>query len=478
MFPAQKRETQPEMAPMHPRPPTANGFGKVLTSIQGLQQRLEDFSVEDAGRAEAKAKILIQQLVLLQSKLENLAESKQFVACANRTISELPEENFDDVAPDGLENHPQLHAIVQASKLIPLHRLLEAAKGGAGRFLDPEAGSLDIPVLAAQENVAAPDTATLPPSASLELSESAAYREAAPSEAVIAEHPVSSELTPVDDDEPRVLSDGIEPNAFHEAIADRSSDFELVGRQTIEASERTERSHTEKPAPSGKTQRNKSQTSAMSDSLFDQRLLSELIETYGEFAVTPNLSTAVEVPQAAEILFPEIEAPAAQQETPSPLELQSHEPEALSTREIEPAKPVEPQTLPTLLVSLKPTEAKSTEIVAIPAPKTHQPDPIKEVEKVPTLRKHGELDRQLKSIIKDYGEYDLYSHRSPTNFRTAAIAAFVLLGLVLGGFYFFKTPASHSPAAVSTAGQPGDADSAVNGDAGAQSVHAPKSQTK
>ena len=68
--------------------------------------------------------------------------------------------------------------------------------------------------------------------------------------------------------------------------------------------------------------------------------------------------------------------------------------------------------------------------------------------------KHGELDRQLKSIIKDYGENDLYPRQNSLNVKIAGIVAFALLGLVLGGFYFFKTPAPMTSAPVNSSAQP------------------------
>ena len=125
MLPAKKQEARPE-TPQNSPVSSTMGFGKVLTSIQGLQQRLEDFSVEDVVRTEGNAKSLVLELSQLQIKLETLAALKQFVASANLLISEIPEENFEQIAPDGLENHPQLHAIIQASKLIRLHRLMRA----------------------------------------------------------------------------------------------------------------------------------------------------------------------------------------------------------------------------------------------------------------------------------------------------------------------------------------------------------------
>src|SRR6267142_5100632 len=141
MLPAKKQEARPE-TPQNSPVSSTMGFGKVLTSIQGLQQRLEDFSVEDVVRTEGNAKSLVLELSQLQIKLETLAALKQFVASANHLISEIPEANFEQVAPDGLENHPQLRAIIQASKLIRLHRLMQAAKAGAESIpFDLEAGS-------------------------------------------------------------------------------------------------------------------------------------------------------------------------------------------------------------------------------------------------------------------------------------------------------------------------------------------------
>jgi len=53
---------------------------------------------------------------------------------------------------------------------------------------------------------------------------------------------------------------------------------------------------------------------------------------------------------------------------------------------------------------------------------------------------HGELDRKLKKLIKDYGEVDLYSQRSWIKTKLRAIGAFGVLGVVLSGIYFFSAP--------------------------------------
>jgi hypothetical protein len=58
-----------------------------------------------------------------------------------------------------------------------------------------------------------------------------------------------------------------------------------------------------------------------------------------------------------------------------------------------------------------------------------------------SARSANDLDRQLKKLIKDYGENDLYSSRSgslKTKLRVGG--AFVVLALVLGGIYYFSEP--------------------------------------
>jgi hypothetical protein len=52
--------------------------------------------------------------------------------------------------------------------------------------------------------------------------------------------------------------------------------------------------------------------------------------------------------------------------------------------------------------------------------------------------KRDEIDRQLKNIIKDYGEYDLYQRHSSLNLKVVGILTFAFLALVLGGLYFFR----------------------------------------
>lgn len=61
------------------------------------------------------------------------------------------------------------------------------------------------------------------------------------------------------------------------------------------------------------------------------------------------------------------------------------------------------------------------------------------------MKKEGDIDRELKKIIKDYGEYDIYSHKNQINLKFAGVGAFLLLVAVLSGFYFLSSSKSQEP---------------------------------
>ena len=133
---------------------------------------------------------------------------------------------------------------------------------------------------------------------------------------------------------------------------------------------------------------------------FDQRLLDDLIKNYGEFVASPVASAQAGAPTA-------------------------------------PSRPA-------------PVQADHRDLRAS---ETSQP----QAKSVPSVRKEGQLDRELKKIIKDYGEVDLYSNRSPITLKIAGIAAFLLLGALVAGFYFYFSPSKaavdNAPAGRSTMDQ-------------------------
>jgi hypothetical protein len=382
-----KQEMPTDEPPESSRAPTATGFGKVLSSIQGLQQRLDDFSIDEVSRAQAKAYALIQSLDDFQSQLTALAKLKDAIASATAQVGAIPEENIDVISADGLESHPQLRAIVQAGRLIRLHRSLRAAQASIeSSTLDLQQGQSDPEFPHREATYSASDTSSLFSRPELKL----------PPAAGNAEAPIEH-------------SPGAENIQCDTNLAAGASKGVLAPPSSLPAAAVT--------AAAGARSLQDKNLVVKAD--FDQRLLNDLIETYGEFAIAPNTAKSVV----------------------SPI---TNLPEALEVAQA-----------PGHLISLQPTPAEPAFVKSIAGAPLGLPAPGKKFARasapstVPSIKKQGEIDRQLKRIIKDYGEYDLYSPQKSMNFKMVAIVGFVLLGLILGGFYFLKASPT-VPAAIET----------------------------
>ena len=400
MLSVQKQQIPSDTSPESSRPTTATGFAKVLSSIQSLQQRLDDFSVEEVSSAHAKTHTLIREIDNLQAQLNTLVQLKDAVLGVNAQIATIPEENFDLVGPNSLEKHPQLGTIVQAGKLIRMYRMLKAAQASAESSFDLQ-GSIS-------NGDALPDQTetlgnALPPSLEKVLESSpAASPLATPPGAntEIAAEP-DQRFAPLENSPP--AHDSKTPATYNIAELKLEETPETVSHRKDDASQLN----------SG----DKGALSRKENPHIDQRLLSDLIENYGEFAISTRPTTeAIEMPP-----------PAVKQVASTSTDLVLFE---SPSAELALANP-----------------AGRGELLGFPASRQEREEPLFDGPS-PNFKSQGELDRQLKSIIKDYGEYDLYPHRKRLNVKTAVIAAVAALILILGGFYLFKAPSASSPSAI------------------------------
>jgi hypothetical protein len=472
MLTAQNKETPIDAGLSIGSTSTIGGFGKVLNSIQGLQQRLGDFSIEDVTSAEGKANTLIRRLALLQNKLDRLANLKHCLADAEDRIRQTPEPDYDLIGPASLEKHPQLHAIVKANKVIRLHRLLKIAKASAESVsFDPEVGRLEVtspltpaiaptkaqkypePVAKIEPEVNADKHATARPGgkvspsqvielpapptptsidtetfsglASEEAEPMAAVEDNAPSLARVELEPTqctySEASTPIvpTDTPPEPLPVGetkVEIYATEAAIDPSSPARECMQdlQTPIPATPHRLQSNVVTSTTAPEFDDERALTSI--DSVFDQRLLDELIQNYGEFApfAKASASRLEALKDDSNVATPGVGTSTAPIEAPLRAEPKFVAPEPVTV-----------------------VEATAVEIVEVSAP---------------SVRSNGDLDRQLKKIIKDYGEYDLYSHSSHSSvtLKKSGIAAFIILGLVLSGVYFLRAPAKATPTQVNS----------------------------
>lgn len=390
MMPAKLQDAPPVAKKGEPVPRQAVGFGKVLNSIQGLQQRLDDFSVDDVSQAEAKAATLIRELSSIQLKLTIVPLIKRAFHDAQRAIGNLRDETLEVAALSGLEKYSSLSAVLSTA-----NRLQQVVRSAPERPRTREPVSkqkrdLSQPV---PVNEIAPADDTEWVLGDLELHNPGSARKAAPDTgAVVAEtHPQISEN-------------------FHFGS-------ETAGRGAAESSE----------IKSGHSSDGKESRDSMS---FDRRLLDDLIKSYGDFTSFSESQRAPEhgsqpmSPDAKEAK-PIVKSPGAQ-------------PAHIEDREPADAAPASSRTE-------KPPEAIS--IV--------QPEKRRSGNETGTsLNRRDDIDRQLKRIVQDYGEYDLYSHRSSISTKVAGLLAFALLGLLMAAFYLFKTPSGVASHPVHSTEQP------------------------
>ena len=461
-LPVEKQDTSRHDTNTNAQGPAASGFGKVLGSIQGLRQRLGEFSLQDISAAETGVRSWVNQLIALRDNLDDLVQLKQAVIESQRRIDDIPELNFDLISLDSLEKHPQLHAIVQASKLIRFHRLMKAAQTSADAVtLGSESNEFRVPELpAAHDDLAQsrpdPDAAVaeqeIAPEQNLTASEpqtaadhgsiesldtmdttvAIAAPPPPPKETLAVVRKESSRATSIEenfsaqtdqDNKPPMdwsfdlgeISSAVGENSSaslnfvfpDETFSDQkrapmnspkivlpppavpaanaaSNPGSNESRELVVGKDKLE---TEENATPAEAQTDASKARNPHDSAIDQRLLDELIKNYGDFAATRNLPATLEASKPA---APKYDNPAVET---SPL----------------------------------------------------FDEPIATARQLSNVKKAGDLDRQLKKIIKDYGENDLYPRQSLVNLKTGGIAAFAVLGLVLGALYLFRAPKAASP---------------------------------
>src|SRR2546430_7468173 len=103
MLSAQKEQKRLKVVSSTSNTPNLAGFGKVLTSIQGLQQRLDDFSVDDISEATEKARTLAVRLSELQRQLATLTEINESIATVRTAVDHAANETRELTKLEGFD---------------------------------------------------------------------------------------------------------------------------------------------------------------------------------------------------------------------------------------------------------------------------------------------------------------------------------------------------------------------------------------
>jgi hypothetical protein len=343
------------------------------------------------------------QLGELQRTVRALAEMKQRMSRLQKAVQQAEAESLERSRLATLVEPIAVQSIARVGTLLKFQRvikLLKEAKSGSGVSASADAGAKTPPLPKPVEVIPASpknerELGTGLPAIRHELPESSA------SETTVDVRSEDLEQTEATLHPPPVEID-FEPNEpfSHEpdnAIFDEST-TSIEPREIIAEFADTR----DEPLPSHAIYEAdteiaavQTQMAASEEADFDQRLLDDLIKDYGEFTILPSST-------------PKPEAKKEPKPEPTP-----------ATPRVKASAPVVPSTQPNL----------------------------------PSPRKDGELDRKLKKLIKDYGEYDLYSRQTPLKLKTGVVAAFLVLTLIFSGFYFFSSPKPAVPASASSASQ-------------------------
>jgi hypothetical protein len=337
----------------------------VVKSIEGLQQRLEDFSITEVSQAHKSAQTLTTRLADLQRKLAHVANIKHAVAASRSAVEAALSDWFHPDSVDTAEKPLRPDNFTHPSKLIIFPRMNKPT----------EASAACIGASASARSEA------IPPSRSAVLGDTAESANSEQSREESAEPQEKNDIayfipaTALESEPTRE-----EPQFFEEVSAAVAPQFEAHPQQRQSGI-----SHSAAAVPD---ERN-TQT-PVSNPDFDQRLLNDLIQNYGEFAGSSAAGAVVEESERA----------------PSTARISAGA--AANASDLEPAD--------------------------------------KQIEGV---SKQNEIDRQLKNLIKDYGQYDIYSPQRRMSLRNGLIGASVLVGILVSGFYYFSSKTANLPAASS-----------------------------
>jgi hypothetical protein len=431
MLTAQKENNPLETQPLPQRPPTMRSIDRMVNSIEGLRERVEGFTLEQLSEVEQRLRAMSRRLGELQRTLNALAEIKQRIIRLQKPVAQAEAESLEQSRLATLAEPIAVQSIAHVGRLLKFRRvikLLKEAKSVSGvlKSADPQFRTLvvpkpfeTVPEPATNEPELAPDLGSI----EYELSERSANEtpvdvtreDLEQTEAILhpdpaeaefdSNEPFSNESTDVmffDDNTASIHRRGInaefedtreEPQpSYVAALTDTDSGMDEA---IFEEFKGTGNMEAHLAIPETETVETTVQTheAASEEADFDQRLLDDLIKDYGEFTILPGSTPRREAKKEPklELITPE--------------------------RRVEASATVNPASQQNL----------------------------------PLQRKDGELDRKLKKLIKDYGEYDLYSRQTPLKLKTGIVAAFLVLTLIFSGFYFFSSSKSAAPVNASSA---------------------------
>ena len=481
MLTAQKENSPLDNEPL-PQRPNARSLDRMVNSIEGLRERVQGFTLEQVSEVDQRLRIMSLQLAELQRTVNALAEIKQRMSSLQQAVQKSEAESLEQnrlatlVEPIAIQSIARIGTLLKFQRVI---KLLKEAKSGSGLSAPADARAKTPPLpkpievipVSKNERELETDLPTIDHELSGRSHPVVAIGEApGESEAVLHRARAQIDLEFV---LPEAVETFPEPSANGQQVAtdlpaiehelpERSAD-EIPFDVTSEALEQVETSHYATPKEMD-FEPNEPISNEPSDGIFfdDNTVSIQPREIVAEFADTRD------EPPSQETIFEEfkgtgnMEVHSAIPETEtSETTLQPHSSTSddadFDQRLLDDL--IKDYGEFTILPSSIPKAETKREAKLDPTPAAPQINasarPIAPTQpNLPVTRKDGELDRKLKKLIKDYGEYDLYSRQTPLNLKTGVVAAFLVLTLIFSGFYFLSSRKPAVPASPSSTSQP------------------------
>jgi hypothetical protein len=401
MLTAQKENNQINPKSLIHGPPTLRSFEKVVHSIDGLRERVQGLAVEQLSETERQLQTVSLRLGALQQTVSTLSEIKGLISKMEEMLPQAQAAAVDASMLASVDSFT-LHSLTYLRNLGKFRRIIKLVNAAKSVSVLSDSSDRNDQAIILDFDANAEPSSLNQFVAKLAAIEHP-FAETVENSAIVGtagegteqwEH--SQGLATSERDPVWTEPNGNEPV---DIISAKETTSACNLSETIDESvEATDDRTSSDAVMVDSAASGQPQTAVYKEPDFDRRLLDDLIKDYGEFNVVPNLPATTTPKKEAKS-----EAPALKRTTDST------------------------------------TAATSA---------SHR--------NLPT-QKDGELDRKLKKLIKDYGEYDLYSRQSPLNLKTGVFVAFVLLILAFSGFYFLSSPKSVVPATnSSTAAQPQD----------------------
>jgi hypothetical protein len=449
MLTAHRENDQSTVKSFAPGHSTTCPLDRVVNSIDGLRARVQGFSVEQLSEVDQSLQAISSRLTELQKTLTAISEIKDQLERLRITVQRAETESLQQNSMAALDRPVPAHSTTQVGTLLKFHRIIKLLKGATNlpiglasvhsqsslifskstdmtpQKLSAAYETQEFSALAAMENTSHEGSADEDPAFAdrktpyasdsvfhptppeiidlLADDEQTANVQESPAESKVTNYTLAEDSVPktsnIDDlntsDDFKTLLDttpeelDFAPNKTFPNDSD-STAFSYNNSASIHATEinaefpdtsdRPGRSHAVISEAQAEAGTNMQNAPGID---FDQRLLDDLIKNYGEFNVQQNSAGGQDGQEAV--------------------------------------------------------DPNGTSMLRVDSTATLNPASQRNL---PAQRKDGELDLKLKKLIKDYGEYDLYSRQSPINLKTGLVAAFLILALAFSGFYFFSARTS------------------------------------